>query len=195
MRIDLAFTLRPRSHVSGWLLSHAIRRKSHRIGIAFTRIWIDFLSCSHVARYDSYPDKLYADRPCIHTHPSPYYSDRLFTRVWARRIVHRKQNRNFRPKGDGRSGRRPLLPKRKLNISLGAPQHFWVMRFWGHLFTWKREFNVFCVWCRDWKFGRDTLQSLFLYVKPWISYFSDMNSWNKLEAWCVFGPLLCKYVG
>ena len=27
-----------------------------------------------------------------------------------------KQNRNFRPKGEGRSGRRPLLPKRKLNI-------------------------------------------------------------------------------
>ena len=27
-----------------------------------------------------------------------------------------KENRNFRPKGEGRSGRRPLLPKRKLNI-------------------------------------------------------------------------------
>ena len=27
-----------------------------------------------------------------------------------------KQNKNFRPKGEGRSGRRPLLPKRKLNI-------------------------------------------------------------------------------
>ena len=27
-----------------------------------------------------------------------------------------KQNRNFRSKGEGRSGRRPLLPKRKLNI-------------------------------------------------------------------------------
>ena len=26
------------------------------------------------------------------------------------------QNRNFRPKCEGRSGRRPLLPKRKLNI-------------------------------------------------------------------------------
>ena len=37
--------------------------------------------------------------------------------------------------------------------------------------------------------------SLFLYVKPWVSYFSGVNSWNKLEAWCVFGPLLCKYVG
>ena len=27
-----------------------------------------------------------------------------------------KQNRNFRQKGEGRSGPRPLLPKRKLNI-------------------------------------------------------------------------------
>ena len=38
-----------------------------------------------------------------------------------------KQNRNFRPKGEGRSGRRPLLPKRKLNIlvdlTLGISYH------------------------------------------------------------------------
>ena len=38
-----------------------------------------------------------------------------------------KQNRNFRPKGEGRSGRRPLLPKRKLNIlvdlTLGKSNH------------------------------------------------------------------------
>ena len=38
-----------------------------------------------------------------------------------------KQNRNFRPKGEGRSGRRPLLPKRKLNIlvdlTLGKSYH------------------------------------------------------------------------
>ena len=37
------------------------------------------------------------------------------------------QNRNFRPKGEGRSGRRPLLPKRKLNIlvdlTLGKSYH------------------------------------------------------------------------
>ena len=35
--------------------------------------------------------------------------------------------RNFRPKGEGRSGRRPLLPKRKLNIlvdlTLGKSYH------------------------------------------------------------------------
>ena len=34
---------------------------------------------------------------------------------------------NFRPKGEGRSGRRPLLPKRKLNIlvdlTLGKSYH------------------------------------------------------------------------
>ena len=52
-------------------------------------IWIDLLSCSHVAGYDSYPDKLYADRPCVHTYPFLSYLDRLFTRVWARIIVHR----------------------------------------------------------------------------------------------------------
>ena len=38
-----------------------------------------------------------------------------------------KQNRNFLPKGEGRSGRRPLLPKRKLNIlvdlTLGKSYH------------------------------------------------------------------------
>ena len=38
-----------------------------------------------------------------------------------------EQNRNFRPKGEGRSGRRPLLPKRKLNIlvdlTLGKSYH------------------------------------------------------------------------
>ena len=38
-----------------------------------------------------------------------------------------KQNTNFRPKGEGRSGRRPLLSKRKLNISadltLGKSYH------------------------------------------------------------------------
>ena len=38
-----------------------------------------------------------------------------------------KQNRNFRPKGEGRSDRRPLLPKRKLNIlvdiTLGKSYH------------------------------------------------------------------------
>ena len=38
-----------------------------------------------------------------------------------------KQNRNFRPKGEGRSGHRPLLPKRILNIlvdlTLGKSYH------------------------------------------------------------------------
>ena len=38
-----------------------------------------------------------------------------------------KQNRNCRPNGEGRSGRRPLLPKRKLNIlvdlTLGKSYH------------------------------------------------------------------------
>ena len=38
-----------------------------------------------------------------------------------------KQNRNFRPKSEGRSGHRPLLPKRKLNIlvdlTLGKSYH------------------------------------------------------------------------
>ena len=37
------------------------------------------------------------------------------------------QNRNFRPKGEGRSGRRPLLSKRKLSIlvdlTLGKSYH------------------------------------------------------------------------
>ena len=81
--------LRPCSHVSGQLLSHSIRRKFHRIGTAFTSIWIDFLSCSHVAGYNSYLDKLYADRPCIYTYPFQSYLDSLFTRVYAWRIVHR----------------------------------------------------------------------------------------------------------
>ena len=43
-------------------------------------------------------------------------------------VASSKQNRNFRPKGKGRSGRRPLLPKRKLNIlvdlRLGKSYHF-----------------------------------------------------------------------
>ena len=38
-----------------------------------------------------------------------------------------KQNRNFRPKGEGRSGRRPLVPERKLSIlvdlTLGKSYH------------------------------------------------------------------------
>ena len=42
-------------------------------------------------------------------------------------LVSSKQNRNFLPKGEGRSGRRPLLPKRKLNIlvdlTLGKSYH------------------------------------------------------------------------
>ena len=33
-------------------------------------------------------------------------------------IPEGKQNRNFRKKGEGRSGRRPLLPERELNISI-----------------------------------------------------------------------------
>ena len=70
-----------------------------------------------------------------------------------------------------------------IGITAPPPPHCCVMCFWGHFFTWKSEFNVFCEWCRDWKFGRDTLWSLFLYVKQWISYFSGVNSWNKLEAW------------
>ena len=81
--------LGPCSQVSRQLLSHSIRRKFHRIEIAFTRIWIDFLSCSHVPGYDSYPHKLYAHRPCVYTYPFLSYLDRLFTRVWARKIVHR----------------------------------------------------------------------------------------------------------
>ena len=44
-----------------------------------------------------------------------------------RMLTLSKQNRNFRPKGEGRSGRRPLLPKRKLNIlvdiTLGKSYH------------------------------------------------------------------------
>ena len=47
-----------------------------RIVIAFTSVWIDFLFCSHVAGYNSYPDKLYADRPCVHTYPSLSYLDK-----------------------------------------------------------------------------------------------------------------------
>ena len=36
--------------------------------------------------------------------------------LWKKSLVLVQQNRNFRPKDEGRSGRRPLLPKRKLNI-------------------------------------------------------------------------------
>ena len=57
--------LRPCLHVSGKCLSDCIRRKFHRIGIAFKSIWKEFLSCSHIARYDCYTDKFYADR---HSH-------------------------------------------------------------------------------------------------------------------------------
>ena len=38
------------------------------------------------------------------------------------------------------------------------PPHIFAWCVLGSFFfTWKREFNVFCEWCRDWKFGRDTL--------------------------------------
>ena len=59
---------KPRSDVENRLReSDSIQRKFHWIGIAFTNIWIAFLSCSYVAGYDSgYPYKLYADRPCIY---------------------------------------------------------------------------------------------------------------------------------
>ena len=79
--------LRPYLHVSGWWLSDSIQRKFHQIGITFTCIWNDFLFYSHVAGYDSY-SKLYANRPCIYTYPFQSYQDRLFTCVYAWRIVH-----------------------------------------------------------------------------------------------------------
>ena len=62
------------------ILSNFIQRKIHQIGIAFRHISIDFLSCSHITRYDSYPDKLYVDRPPVHAYPSLSYPGRLFTR-------------------------------------------------------------------------------------------------------------------
>ena len=65
-----------------------IRKKIHRTGIAFTRNWIDLISRSHITGYDSYPDKFYADRPCVHTYPFLSYPGKLFTCTSARRIVH-----------------------------------------------------------------------------------------------------------
>ena len=76
-------------------VSDSIRRKIHLIGIAFTRIWIDFLSCSHVTGYDSYPDKPCADRPCVHNYPSLSYLDRLFKPVSARRIFTGSEAHNM----------------------------------------------------------------------------------------------------
>ena len=74
------------TRIRKWL-SDSIQRKFHQIGIAFTCVWNDFLFYSHVARYDSY-SKLYANRPCIYMYPFLSYQDRLFTRVYAWRIVH-----------------------------------------------------------------------------------------------------------
>ena len=53
----------PCSHVSGYWLSDSIRRKVHRIGIAFTRIWKDFLP--EKSKHKAYLHKVCPDRNCI----------------------------------------------------------------------------------------------------------------------------------
>ena len=57
-----------------------------------------------------------------------FYIDFLITWLQLKNLnAMSKQNRNFRRKGGGRSGRRPLLPKIKLNIlvdlTLGKSYH------------------------------------------------------------------------
>ena len=79
-----------------------------------------------------------------------------------------KQDRNFRPKGEGRSGRRPLLPKRKLNIlvdlTLGKSYHSVV--------TFLHAQKIKC-----YTFSIQTSSKLISYyvclwkVGPWVSYF------------------------
>ena len=70
------------------MISDSIRRNIRRIGIVFTRTWIDFMSCSHVTGCNSYPDKLSAYRPCVHTYPSLSYWNRLFTRISALSFIN-----------------------------------------------------------------------------------------------------------
>ena len=84
-----------------------------------------------------------------------------------------KQNRNFRPKGEGRSGRRPLLPKRKLNIlvdlTLGKSYHSVV--------TFLHAQKIKC-----YTFSIQTSSKLISYyvclwkVGPWVSYFFIRSS-------------------
>ena len=91
-----------------------------------------------------------------------------------------KQNRNFRPKGEGRSGRRPLLPKRKLNIlvdlTLGKSYHSVV--------TFLHAQKIKC-----YTFSIQTSSKLISYyvclwkVGPWVSYFFIRQCRNRVAKY------------
>ena len=95
-----------------------------------SRLWLEFCS--------GHPNMHVAQACLENVSPSKFWSladlypdlvSRLHIqiRLIGNLCVNGKQNRNFRPKGEGRSGRRPLLPKRKLNIlvdlTLGKSYH------------------------------------------------------------------------
>ena len=80
----------------------------------------------------------------------------------AERTTSSKQNRNFRPKGEGRSGHRPLLPKRKLNIlvdlTLGKSYHSVVtflhaQKIKCHTFSIQTSSKLISYYVCPWKVG------------------------------------------
>ena len=113
---------------------------------------------------------------------------RLFTSVSTSELlihqsiiqVPKKQNRNFRPKGEGRSGRRPLLPKRKLNIlvdlTLGKSYHSVVtflhaQKIKCYAFSIKTSSKLISYYVCLWKVG------------PWVSYFFIRQCRNRVAKY------------
>ena len=99
--------------------------------------------------------------------------------------MYGKQNRDFRPKGEGRSGRRPLLPKRKLNIlvnlTLGKSYHS-VVTF---LHAQKIRCYTFSI--------QSSSQLISYYICPWkvgpkVFYFSLGNA--EIESQNIFSQLV-----
>ena len=87
--------------------------------------------------------------------------------------MYGKQNRDFRPKGEGRSDRRPLLPKRKLNIlvnlTLGKSYHSVVTFLHAQKIRWY-TFSI-----------QSSSQLISYYICPWkvgpkVFYFSLGNA-------------------
>ena len=91
-----------------------------------------------------------------------------------------KQNRNFRPKGEGRSGHRPLLPKRKLDIlvdlTLGKSYHsvvtfLYAQKIKCYTFSIQTSSKLISYYVCLWKVG------------PWVSYFFIRQCRNRVAKY------------
>ena len=76
-----------------WIYQYCCSMSSCQTKVC-TKTWTNFIlklswlrPRSHVTGYDSYPGKLYSDRPCVHTFPSypdnlPFSIRRMLIRLW-----------------------------------------------------------------------------------------------------------------